>query len=101
MDTQPVSAPADYHELLAPDLDHVNIWETRYLQVLSGADPVLEWVSGTALRPILEGLDQADLARFVEVYREKLRTAYPTRPNGVTLFPFPRLFIVATQASTS
>ncbi len=101
MGTQPVSAPAVYHELLAPYCGDVDIWETHYLQVLSGVDPVLEWVSSTALRPILEGLDQADLARFLDVYREKLRTAYPTRPSGVTLFPFPRLFIVATGASTS
>ena len=101
MGTQPVATPAYYHELLAPELNDIDIWETRYLQVLSGDDPVLEWVSGTALRPILEGLDQADLARFLEVYREKLRAAYPARPNGVTLFPFPRLFIVATRASTS
>ena len=101
MNTQPVSTPAHYHDLLAPAFRHVNIWETRYLQVLRGMDPVLEWVSGTALRPILEGLDEADLERFLRVYRAELRTAYPTQPSGVTLFPFPRLFIVATRGSTN
>ena len=34
----------------------LDIWETEYLQVLEGADPVLEWVKGTGLRPILNGL---------------------------------------------
>src|SRR5262249_809478 len=34
----------------------VDAWETTYVHVLSGADPVLHWVKGTALRPVLNAL---------------------------------------------
>ncbi len=96
-DRQPVEAAAWYEALLRPHVAVLDIWETRYLQVMTGQDPVFEWVSGTALRPILEGLAGAALDRFVETYRAALDQAYPRRPDGTTLYPFPRLFIVATR----
>ncbi len=88
------SAPA-YHELLAPGTRHLDIWETTYLHILEGPDPVLEWVRGTGLRPILEGLVDDERATFLAAYRSRLRTAYPPTADGRTLFPFRRLFIVA------
>ena len=57
-----------------------------------------EWVEATGLRPILNGLGDADRERFVEVYRERLRAAYPRRTGGHTLYPFRRLFMVVTGA---
>ena len=71
--------------------------ETEYLQRLEGEDPVYEWVEATGLRPILNGLGDADRERFVEVYRERLRAAYPRRTGGHTLYPFRRLFMVVTR----
>ena len=38
----------------------LDIWSTEYLHVLEGEDPVLEWVTGTGLRPILNALSDAD-----------------------------------------
>ena len=32
----------------------LDIWETEYLQVLQGDDPVLKWTRSTALRPVQE-----------------------------------------------
>ena len=90
-----VDDPEDYYDLLAGCTSSLDIWSTEYIQVLSGDDPVLEWVSGTGLRPILNGLNDADRDVFLSVYRERLRTLYPTRPDGPTLYPFPRRFIVA------
>jgi trans-aconitate 2-methyltransferase len=57
---------------------------------------VLEWVKGTGLRPIINGLDDAEREVFLAEYRQRLRQAYPMRANGRTLYPFRRLFIVAT-----
>ena len=87
----------EYHDLLAPQAQSVDIWETEYLQRLEGDDPVLEWVKATGLRPILSGLDGAERERFIEVYRKRLRTAYPRRTGGHTLYPFRRLFMVVTR----
>ena len=90
--------PAAYFDLLAPDADALDIWTTEYFQVLEGEDPVLEWVRGTGLRPILNGLSGDDRAKFLDVYRHALRGAYPRRPDGATVYPFRRLFIVAVRA---
>ena len=80
---------------MAGRVSSLDIWETDYLQQLDGEDPVLEWVRSTGLRPILNGLNDADREVFVTTYRQRLRAQYPTRPNGCTLYPFRRLFIVA------
>jgi trans-aconitate 2-methyltransferase len=57
---------------------------------------VLEWVKGTALRPTLNKLNPEQQQEFLAVYGQKLREAYPARPQG-TLFPFRRLFFVARR----
>jgi trans-aconitate 2-methyltransferase len=80
----------------------VDAWETTYLQVLAseeGAEhPVLDWVRGTGLRPVLGVLDDdEDRAIFLAEYERELEAAYPRRPFGV-LFPFTRLFAVAYKS---
>jgi trans-aconitate 2-methyltransferase len=85
-----------YYDLLVDRTASLDIWEVEYLQVLTGDDPVLEWVKGTGLRPILNGLDDAEREIFLAEYRQRLRESYPLRANGATLYPFRRLFIVAT-----
>ena len=93
-----VLGPEEYFDLLAAGAARLDTWTTEYLQVLEGEDPVLEWVRGTGLRPILNGLAEPDLARFLDAYRPALREAYPRRADGTTLYPFSRLFIVAVRA---
>jgi trans-aconitate 2-methyltransferase len=89
--------PAFYYDLLAADAAHIEVWTSEYLQALSGPDPVLEWVTATSLRPILTGLDDPDRATFLDQYRKRLRRAYPQRADGITLYPFLRLFFVAVH----
>ncbi len=85
-----------YYDLLAGCTGSLDIWETEYLQVLEGDDPVLEWVKGTGLRPIRNSLDDREREVFLAEYGRRLRAAYPLRGDGRTLYPFRRLFIVAT-----
>jgi trans-aconitate 2-methyltransferase len=92
----PVADPGFYYDLLAPRASSLDVWETEYLHVLAGDDPVKEWVKGTWLRPLLDALDEAERAAFEECYASMLRGAYPPRADGRTLFPFRRLFLVAT-----
>jgi trans-aconitate 2-methyltransferase len=93
----PVAEPADYHAWLAPLAASLDIWESEYLQVLSGEDPVKEWTRGTWLPQFLEPLDAAEGAAFEADYARRLRAAYPPRADGSTLFPFRRLFIVVRK----
>jgi trans-aconitate 2-methyltransferase len=90
--------PAGYLEALAPLGCEVDAWETTYLHLLPGEDPVLDWTKGTALRPVLTALadDAAARADFLTEYRDALRAAYPAGPHG-TPFPFRRVFVVAVR----
>jgi trans-aconitate 2-methyltransferase len=93
---EPVAPPERYYDLLAPlAAGGIDIWETEYLHILGGENPVFEWVRSTALRPTLEALEGGEREAFAAAYAAKLREAYPRRPDGKTLFPFRRLFLVA------
>ena len=72
----------------------VDAWETTYLHLLPGEDPVFTWISGTGARPTLQALPDDLRATFVEEYKTLLREAYPPGPHGTTL-PFRRIFVVA------
>lgn len=93
-----VREPGWYYDLLAPRAAQVDVWETEYLHVLRGDDPVKEWSKGTALRPFLDALEPEEGKAFEERYAGMLREAYPRRPDGATPFPFRRLFFVAIRA---
>lgn len=93
-----VAEPGEYADLLLAAGLQVDVWETTYVHVLNGEDPVLEWVRGTGLRPVLAALPDADAAEFSAEYGAELRAAYPAGPSG-TLFPFRRIFAVAHRSS--
>ena len=75
---------------------HVDGWETTYVHILSGENPVLDWLRGTTLRPLLEKLDPPSASEFLGELGGCLQQTYPPQGN-VTLFPFRRLFFVATR----
>jgi trans-aconitate 2-methyltransferase len=90
-----VAMPAGYATLLADAGAEADVWETTYLHRLTGADPVLEWIGATALRPVRDALDAAAYAEFRAELAPRLRAAYPAGPDGTTWFPFRRIFAVA------
>jgi trans-aconitate 2-methyltransferase len=85
-----------YLDVLAGAGCRVDAWETTYLHVLAGENPVVEWVKGTALRPVLSVLDEAQAAEFLAEYADRVARAYPPRPFG-TVLPFRRVFVVAQR----
>jgi trans-aconitate 2-methyltransferase len=89
--------PAEYLDLLARAGLTVDAWETTYLHVLPGEDPVLEWYRGTGLRPVLAALSPGPAADFTTEYGARMRAAYPVAPYG-TVLPFRRVFAVAVRA---
>ncbi|MHC8607814.1 trans-aconitate 2-methyltransferase [Paenarthrobacter ureafaciens] len=91
-----VGSAADYLNIMLDAGCTADAWETTYLQVLPGQDPVLDWVRGTGLRPVLAALSPAEGAEFEHEYAAMLRQAYPSSRHG-TVFPFRRIFAVAQR----
>lgn len=46
--------------------------------------PNVEWVTGTALRPVRDALDDAGWQEFIAQLAPLLRAAYPRQPDGTT-----------------
>ena len=88
---------ADYDAALRPPCDEVDLWRTTYVHGMPSAGGIVKWVEGAGLRPYLDPLDEAGRTGFLEAYEEAVAQAYPELPDGGRLFPFPRLFIVATK----
>jgi trans-aconitate 2-methyltransferase len=108
LSTPPVMSPLAYHTLLQDSTASLDIWSTEYLHTLEpvahspGRDadpphPVLEWIRGSGLRPILEALEDAERESFLDAYQSHLADTYPLDAEGGAVYPFPRLFIVATR----
>lgn len=88
-----VDTPERYARLLLEARLVADVWQTTYLHVLQGDDPVLRWVRGTGLRPVLQALPPDEADAFTTEYAGLLRQAYPGGPDG-TVFPFTRTFAV-------
>ncbi|TAN79425.1 MAG: methyltransferase domain-containing protein [Magnetospirillum sp.] len=91
----PVFDPSFYYDLLAPLAAALDVWETEYLHVLDGDNPVVAWTMGTALRPLLAAVEGEWRDGFLADYSRRIAAAYAPRPDGRTLLPFRRLFLVA------
>lgn len=96
LNRSPVAPPEFFYDLLAPVAASLDIWEAEYLQVLDGPNPVKEYTKGSWLSPLLAALEEPQRSRFEAAYAERVAAAYPPRADGKTLFPFRRLFLIAT-----
>jgi trans-aconitate 2-methyltransferase len=87
-----------YFDVLAPHAARVDLWATEYIHVMDSAEGIVEWYKGTGLRPFLDALPAAaDRDRFLATYLDALREAYPPHDDGRVLFPFRRIFMVASK----
>lgn len=92
--------PGDYLDVLTALGCTVDAWETTYLHVLTGPDPVFTWVSGTGARPTLQALPDDLRPAFEAEFKRCLNAAYPSHAYGVVL-PFRRIFVVAQVAQVA
>ncbi|MCM8612094.1 methyltransferase domain-containing protein [Accumulibacter sp.] len=92
-----ILSPTEYERLLRPLCSQLELWETTYWHVLSGEDPIIEWMKGTTLLPFMQRLDESAANRFLAAYRERLAAVHRPAADGTTLFPFKRLFFVARR----
>jgi trans-aconitate 2-methyltransferase len=87
-----------YYNLLTLHCSRVDVWRTTYYHPLDGgAQAVVEWFKGSALRPYLGPLSEAEKAEFLARYLAAMETAYPAAADGKVLLPFPRLFVIASR----
>ncbi len=94
-DTSRVLDAAGYADVLGRLGATVDAWETTYVHLLPGDDPVLAWYLGSGLRPYTDALSGVDRDAFLAEVGAGLREAYPARPYGTPL-PFRRVFVVAS-----
>jgi trans-aconitate 2-methyltransferase len=95
-DADAVLGPTGYLDVLTGAGLVADVWETTYLHVLSGPDPVVQWYRGTGLRPVLAALGPGQAEQFAAEYAERVAAAYPPSPYG-TVLPFRRVFVVARR----
>ena len=89
-------APGFYYDALRPFASRIDLWETEYNHLLASTDAIVEWISGTRLRPYLEALaDDAERQEFLTRLRAAVAATYTPQRDGAVLFPFRRLFLVA------
>lgn len=94
----PRHTAAFYYDVLSPHCRQVDVWRTTYYHpLMGGAQAVVEWFKGSALRPYLAALNTTEQADFLQYYLQAMQQAYPPAADGRVLLPFPRLFIVATR----
>ncbi|MBL4915861.1 methyltransferase domain-containing protein [Szabonella alba] len=94
--SSPVATAAEYWRMLS-GLGRIKAWETDYVQYLgpvTEGHPVRHFTQSTAMRPVAERLDAAELAQFLTAYDTALAAAYPILPDGGALMPFRRVFFV-------
>lgn len=96
MARRPLLSLEDYYRLLAPLCATLDIWETEQLQVVDGKSPIYDWIKVSALRVVMQGLNDDEQARFIYHFMMRVQAHYPQEGDGHTLFPFKRVFIVAT-----
>jgi trans-aconitate 2-methyltransferase len=95
---EPIAGAEWYYHLLRAHCGKVDIWRTTYYHPLAGGEhAVVEWFKGSGLRPFLDPLDPTERKAFLMRYTAAVKRAYPSRPDGAVLLPFPRLFIVAIR----
>ncbi len=91
----PVLSIETYAELLfGEEAQEIIVFEKVYAHVLENADAVVDWISGTALVPYFERLDDSMRAEFTEEIREQMRKELPGTP---VFYPFKRTLFSAME----
>ena len=90
--------PMDYLSDLAALGCRVEAWETTYLHVLSGSDPVFDWISGTGAGPYwMPWSTMSEQRSLVSTRRGYARR---TRRSPTERCSLRRIFVVAQLTGT-
>ena len=84
-----VDNPSGYAALLTDAGCTVDAWETTYIHELSGEHPVLEWITGTALRPVKSRLTDEQWQQFRQELIPLLDDGVPGAARRQDVLPVP------------
>ena len=80
--------------LFKEEAQEIIVSEKVYPHVLENADAVVDWISGTALIPYFERLNDSMRTEFIEAIRRRMRLELPYSP---VFYPFKRILFSATR----
>jgi trans-aconitate 2-methyltransferase len=87
-----------YYNNLSRLFNSINIWETDYFHILDSHLSILEMIRSTGLRPFFDKLKtDADKKDFEEMVLREIIKDYPLQKDNKVLFPFKRLFFIASK----
>ncbi len=87
-----------YYDTLSPRCAALEIWTTQYIHVMADHEAILQWVSGTGLRPYLDALPSGEWReRFKSAVLDAFKLNFPKQRDGRVLLPFNRLFFIARK----
>lgn len=92
-----VLSRSEYFNLLSEISSDFQLWETVYYHRMPSHEAILDWYRATGLRPYLSQLNTADSAAFEGEIYSRICEEYPVESCGEIIFPFPRLFFIATR----
>lgn len=91
-------SPEFYYGLLNNVSQSCEIWQTTYFHVLDSHKALIEWYRSTGMRTYLEKLpDDNARAKFEMEVLKEASPSYPLQVNNKVLYPFQRLFFIATK----
>jgi trans-aconitate 2-methyltransferase len=93
----PLLSPQGYHQILRPLCTRLEIWRTSYHHLLKGHQGIIDMLSSTGLRPFLDPLTPVERTAYLADYESAIAPHYPVMDDGLLLFPFPRLFLLAVK----
>lgn len=88
---------SEYYEMLSKCTDKISMWITDYVHEMDDHSKIVDFLSGTALRPHFEILDENEQKRFLNELLKNIAKTYPIQKNGKVLFPFKRLFLIGEK----
>ena len=89
--------PEFYYDVLSAMNLKIDLWTTTYYHILDSVTEIIEWYSGTGMRPHLDALPDDDArAAFVTELTDLIQDEYPKQADGKVIFPFRRIFFTAS-----
>lgn len=87
----------EYYDMISKLSDNICMWVTDYFHEMDNHEAIIQFLSGTALRPYIDGLYGAEQQIFLDEVLYHIEKSYPCQLNGKVLFPFKRLFLIGTK----